>query len=253
MTKRILTFLFICAAVINPIIAQKELRNLRALVKAKKTSEAMKEVARLESDSTCKDMLKVYELALKTQIQINDVENEKVYLKKACDTVKLFQSTRNIFLYIHKTDSLERAQNEETGRPYKLNKGKKKNVDRYYSNLIAGTRYFYSRKNYKEAQQNLDVLFGLYESPLMDDEMLEDKTRDYTTNAYMYTYCAYQNSRYAEVERFKSTLFADERYYPSALEIYARVAKVVGDGVAFEKYLELGIESFPLNAYFFDE
>ena len=60
----------------------------------------MKEVARLESDSTCQHLLEVYELALKTQIQINDVENEKVYLKKACDTVKLFESTRQIFFYI---------------------------------------------------------------------------------------------------------------------------------------------------------
>ena len=101
MMKRILSFLLVAIAVTFPVAAQKELKALRAFVKAKNTSEAMKEVARLEKDSICRFMPKLYELAAKAQIQINDVENEKVYLKKACDTAKLFESTRQIFYYIH--------------------------------------------------------------------------------------------------------------------------------------------------------
>ena len=67
MMKRILSFLLVAIAVTFPVAAQKELKALRAFVKAKNTSEAMKEVARLEKDSICRFMPKLYELAAKAQ------------------------------------------------------------------------------------------------------------------------------------------------------------------------------------------
>lgn len=253
MTKRILSVLFVCASVVTPLLAQKELKALRTFVKAKNTSEALKEITRLENDSACQHLLKVYELAIKTQIQINDVENEKVYLKKACDTTKLFTSTRQIFYYIHKADSLERAQKEDAGKRYEADQNMEKLVERYFGNLEAGASYFYSRKNYKEAQNHLDMLLRISKSPLLEDDQQDAIAKDLTMNAYKYTYCAFQNKDFAQVERYKSTLFADERYYSSTLEMYARAAKLSGRSDAFEVYLEQGATSFPKNSYFFDE
>ena len=253
MTQRIISLIVVCITLSIPSIAQKELKALRAFVKAKNTSEAMKEVSRLENDSACQHLLKVYELALKTQIQINDVENEKVYLKKACDTVKLFESTRQIFFYIHKIDSLERLQKEAAGKDYELDKSTEKLIERYYGNFVAGTRYFYARQKYKEAQRNLDLLLTLNEGHLIDDDLKDEKSKDVAMNAYMFTYCAFQNGDYAALERYKSLLFADQRYYQTTLEMYARAANDLGHDEAFEKYLEKGAADFPLHAYFFDE
>ena len=253
MTKRILSVLFVCASVVTPLLAQKELKALRSFVKAKNTSEALKEINRLENDSACQCLPKVYDLAIKTQILINDVENEKVYLKKACDTTKLFTSTRQIFYYIHKADSLERAQKEDAGKRHEIDPNKVKLAERYFSNLKAGANYFYSRKNYKEAQNHLDLLLRISKSPLLEDDEQEAIAKDFTMNAYKYTYCAFQNNDFAHVERYKSTLFADERYYPSTLEMYARAAKLSGKNDAFEVYLEKGAVAFPMNSYFFDE
>ena len=253
MTRKIISLIVAFLTLLTPSIAQKELKNLRAFVKAKNTTEAMKEVARLESDSTCQHLLEVYELALKTQIQINDVENEKVYLKKACDTVKLFESTRQIFFYIKKTDSLNRAEKADNGKTYKQEKSKEKLIERYYSNFVAGTRYFYARKMYKEAQRNLDLLLQMNEGHLIDDDLQDEKAKDVAMNAYMFTYCAFHNADYANVERYKNLLFADQRYYQTTLEMYARAANSEGDSEKFEKYLEQGVTDFPLHAYFFDE
>lgn len=253
MIKRILSFIFICAAMMNPVVAQKELKPLRALVKAKKTADAMKEVERLEADSICQFMPKLYELAVKTQIQINDIENEKVYLKKACDTVKLFESTRQIFHYVHKGDSVERAIAAYMGKTPTLDTDKVKLLQRYYKNLVAGTRFFYTRKDYKTAQRHLAMLLHLAKSPLWATTPVDTFSKEHITNAYMFTYSAFQNKDYAVVERYKSLLLSDSNYYPTALEMYTRSANDRGQSDAFETYLEMGVQSFPLHEYFFDE
>lgn len=253
MMKRILSFLLVAIAVTSPVAAQKELKALRAFVKAKNTSEAMKEVARLEKDSICRFMPKLYELAAKAQIQINDVENEKVYLKKACDTAKLFESTRQIFYYIHKADSLERCLMEMQGKHHTRDKDKVKLLQRYHKNLVAGTRYFYARKNYKEAQRHLDMLLSLVDSPLCGVIRVDTLSEDYAVDAYMFTFSAFQNNDFSAVERYKTLLFNHPRYYPSTLEMYARVANASGKLEKFEEYLRKGAEEFPLQHYFFDE
>ena len=253
MVKRILSFLFVCVAVMSPVAAQKELKALRAFVKAKNTSEAMKEVARLESDSICQFMPKLYELALKTQILINDVENEKAYLKKACDTAKLFESTRQIFHYAHKADSAERRLMEMQGKPYAVDKRKVKLLQRYHKNLVAATRYFYTRKNYKEAQRQFEMLLSLTNSPLCGVTPVDTLSEDYATEVYMFTYSAFKNEDYASVERYKNLLFNHPRYYPTTLEMFARSANASGQGDKFEDYLRLGAEEFPQQDYFFDE
>lgn len=252
MLKRILSLLLVCAVMV-PAVAQKELKPLRTLVKAKKTADAMKEVERLEADSICQFMPELYELAVKTQIQINDVENEKVYLKKACDTVKLFESTRQIFKYTLKGDSVAYALRIYMGKKPVLDATKVKILRRYYKNLVAGTNYFYSRKNYKEAQKNLDVLLSLPNSPLWKAAHVDTLDSEFASYAYMYTYSAFQSGDYAAVERFKSLLLSNEKYYETSLEMYARTANDVGNSEAFEHYLEMGTASFPLHEYFFDE
>lgn len=253
MTQKILSFIFVCVAVMSPAAAQKELKALRAFVKAKNTSEAMKEVARLEADSICQYMPKLYELAVKAQIQINDIENEKAYLKKECDTAKLFESTRQIFHYVHKCDSVERLQMEFLGKKHELDYSKVKLLQRYYKNLEAGTRYFYSRKKYPEAQRHLHTLLHLSKSPLWVVTPVDTLSKEHITNAYMYTYSAFTNKDYAEVERYKHLLLSDEDYYATALEMYARTANDRGRSASFEKYLERGVATLPLHDYFFEE
>ena len=252
MTKRIVLFLFACTTVISGI-AQKELKTLRSLVKAKNTAEATKEIARLEADSVCQFMPKLYELAAKVYVQINDVENEKVYLKQACDTTVLFESTRQIVHYLMKADSLERLQMECLGKEYVKDDKKVKTIKRYYKNLKAGTRYFFERQNYKEAQRHLAVLLNLSTTDLCEGFTVDTLSKEYITNAYMYTYSAFQNQDFSEVERYKSLLLSDDQYYPSSLEIYARAANDRGLSDAFETYLEMGVQSMPLHEYFFDE
>jgi hypothetical protein len=105
-----------------PAQSQKQLKQLRAFVKAKNTGEAMKEVQRLERDSVCKFYPKLYELAVQTQVLINNVENEKVYLNQQCDTAKFFNSTLQIFNYALKGDSIERFLNETKGERFTLRK-----------------------------------------------------------------------------------------------------------------------------------
>lgn len=252
MIKRVLFSVLACAVMI-PTVAQKELKPLRSFIKTKNTTEALKEVARLESDSICQFMPKLYELAAKVHVQINDVENEKVYLKKQCDTVKLFASTRQIIRYLVKADSLERVQTDYLGKSHKVDDGNVKLIKRYYGNLKAGVNYFFSHQNYAEAQRHIAVLLSLTDSEMTKNFALDTDSKDYMNNAYMYTYSAFQNGDFAEVERYKQLLLSDDQYFASALEMYARTANDCGMTDAFENYLEMGVASMPLHDYFFDE
>ena len=236
-----------------PVHAQKQLKQLRAYVKAKNTGEAMKEVQRLEADSVCRLLPKLYELAVETQILINNVENEKVYLKQQCDTAKFFNSTLLIFDYALKGDKIEQMLHAEHGNKFKLRDKHAGLLRMYYRNLNMGARYFYTKGNYKDAQQLLGTALLMARQPMWSAQSVDSTHAEFISNIYRYTYAAYVNHDYDNVERYKHIMLSEPQYSKSALEIYARSAQASGKDRDFEEYLNHGMKVFPLYPYFFDE
>ncbi|MBO5703093.1 MAG: hypothetical protein J6R91_00750 [Bacteroidaceae bacterium] len=245
-------FLFVAMSTV-PAQSQKQLKQLRAFVKAKNTGEAMKEVQRLERDSVCKFYPKLYELAVQTQVLINNVENEKVYLNQQCDTAKFFNSTLQIFNYALKGDSIERFLNETKGERFTLRKQHAELLRTYYRNLNMGARYFYTKANYKDAQQLLATALIMAREPMWSAQPVDSTHKEFISNIYRYTYSAYVNKDYEQVERYKHIMLNEPQYCKSALEIYARSAQACGKVEDFEKYLHQGMSTFTLYPYFFDE
>lgn len=253
MTKRFLSCFIAIIACLTPAHSQKQLKSLRAYVKAKNTGEAMKEVQRLEADSTCRLLPELYGLAVEAQVLINNVENEKVYLKKACDTTKLFNSSLQIFQYALKCDSVERYLHQHKGKKIKLRKKHSELLRMHYPNLNMGARYFYSKENYKAAQEFLAVCIDMAREPMWADSPIDSTHKEYLSNIYRYTYAAFANNDFANVERYKQKMLSIPEYSRFALEMFARSAEAEGKRDKFEAYLVDGIKKYLLHPYFFDE
>ena len=236
-----------------PVEAQKQLKTLRSLVKAKNTGEAMKEVSRLESDSVCKMFPELYDLAIKTQVLINNVENEKVYLKQQCDTVKFFNSTLQIFNYAVKGDSVESYLNAHKKAKFKLRKKHAEMLRMYYPNLNMGARYFYTRGKYEEAKNLLEMSLLMARQRMWENQPVDSTHKEFVSNMYRFTYSAYITKDYSKVERYKHILLEHPDFSQSVIEIYARSAEAMHRDADFERYLRLGMGKYPREEFFFEE
>lgn len=70
--------------------AQKQFKPVKAALKSKNGTEALKQVEELTKDSLLCEDPQLYDYGKEAQILINNVENEKAYLKQSYDTAKFF-------------------------------------------------------------------------------------------------------------------------------------------------------------------
>ena len=125
--------------------AQKIFKPIRVALKAKKPADALKEVQKLEA--TCPTALrpKLLDYGMQACIRLNEGLNEKIYLKQAYDTVQFFRTIYDIFDYALRCDTAERALLAETGKPMHYQKPHAQTLRKYYRNLVAGGRFYFTR------------------------------------------------------------------------------------------------------------
>lgn len=249
--KRIIGILLVLCC-LTPTYGQKALKTLRSYVKAKNTTEALKQLEKLEKDSVAGGLPQLYDLGKQVQMLLNDAENEKIYLKQAYDTASFFKTTGGIYDYILKCESQEQRLLAEEGKKMKFHKENGEILHRYYDNLSAGGRYFFSRKNYADAMSLLKMYLDIPQQPVWGADKSVTRTRVYVNNAYLYQKSAYLNKNYDEVGRYKDITLNDTSIQRRmALEYMVLTAEVKSDTTNYRKYLENGVEEYPADAFFF--
>lgn len=250
MQKFIGLLLALCVAA--PMSGQKVLKTLRGYVKDNNTSSAVKELAKLEADSVANKLPRLYNLGKEVQIQLNDAENVKIYLGNAYDTAAFFSSTLAIYDYILKCETQEQRLLAEEGEKMKYHKDNGETLHRYYANLNAGGRYYYSKKNYTTAMKYLRMYLDIPGQAIWGTDKSVTTTRAYVNNVYMYQKCAYVSQSYDEVERYKEVILNDtSAQRRKAIEYFALTAEQQKDTAAFHDYLLLGLEGYPDEGFFF--
>ncbi len=249
----ICSFLALLMTVALP--AQKVLKPVREQLKAKNAAEAIRLVEQLEKDSVAARLPRLYDLGKEAQIMVNDVQNEKIYLKQAYDTVTFFNSTLQIYDYILKCDKEEQRQLAEEGKKMKYQKDNSETLHSYYANINAGGRYFYTRERYAEAMPYFRYYIDIPRMPIWNIVKACKPAAVpaiINTNAYFYTRSAYNSKQYDEVERYKEIILNDTSALShSSLEYLALAAQAKGDTAAFCKYLKKGVCDYPTDAFFF--
>lgn len=234
------------------VFGQKVFKPIKASLKAKNGTEALKLVSKLEGDTTVNALPQLYDMGKEAQIILNDVENEKLYLKQPYDTAKFFNTTWGIYDYVLKCDYKEQVQLAQSGSKMKFHKKNRQVVHQYYNNLNAGARYFYSKKNYGQAAKFLETYLDMPYQPIWGNDKSVCTSQLYISNAHLYEKCAYLSKAYQKVGRYKKVTLADtSSLRRSTLETMSLAAKALNDTVRYANLLKLGIDDYPDNDFFF--
>ena len=232
-------------------MGQKAYKPIKAALKAKKSSEVLKLVSKLEADSVLRQDPRLYDFAVQAHLHQVQTENEKIYLKRSYDTISFFLSTYGIFDYSLRCDSAE-AKNMMKGKYPKFQNPHRALIHKYYKNLVAGGRFFYLRGRDNDALRLLrmavDVphhsLFGNASVPVSEQTMAE--------NASLIIRLAYKRGDFPLALRYGSAALNDtSKTRQSVLEYLAFSSLRVGDSIRYLHYLYSGLDEFPRQPIFF--
>ena len=229
----------------------KQLKPLRTMLKNKNGGGAAKLVQDLVKDSALALEPKLFDMGKEAQILMNDVENEKIYLRKSYDTVSFFNTTYGIFDYILKCEKLEQQRLVENGEKMKYHKSNRHQLHRYYPNLCAAGRFFYNKKRYADVTKFMGMALETPRLPIWGDNRSVTKREEYVDNAYLYLRSAFFNKEYANVERYKDLVMSDSAYRCNTMEMLSLSAQALGDSVKYVDYLLQGLQEYPLSSFFF--
>lgn len=243
--------ILLAIAVSLPAAAQKAFRPVKTYLKAKNGKDALAAVTNLESDGTVNGNPRLYQMGMQAYGLINDVENEKIYLKQNFDTLSLFSSTYGIFEYALKCDSAESLLLAEKKQKAKYRKENAPVLVKHYPNLKVAANYFYTKKNYKEAARFYSLIINMTQTPVWESAAIEVKEKELINCACRHLCSSYHFENYEAVETFKELALQDTAQKPIVLEYLAKAALAQNDTVRFISYLKQGLAECPQYMYFF--
>lgn len=242
-----------CAALLCfcPAAAQKEFRAVKSYLKAKNGTEALKAVRQLELDSQLRAEPRLYQMGMQACELLNDVENEKVYLKQDFDTLSLFRTTYDIFRYALRCDSAETAWVARERRKYKYRSENAERLRRYSSNLKVAANYFYMKKDYREAVRFYAMIVEASGAPLWEGRSSGIEEEELHVAASRHLHGSYMLREYGEVPRYEDLALRDTAHLAMTLELLAQTAAERQDTVLSLRYLREGLAAYPRQPFFF--
>lgn len=256
MQKCKLLFLILLASISTPLLlpAQKELKALKAHVKAGKSAEALKEVERLEKDSVWGKSALVYDLAFQAYNQILTAQNEKMYLRQKADTAAYFGAVKGMFSAAQKCERAEcRMQKAGEGK-IKFRAPHASILAPLIPNLVAAANYSYHYGKYKEAEEDAQLLlifnkdsvfWGRIPHPTLDK-------REVVTASLIHLQSAYCMKHYDRVFRYSATAMERVSARADIMDKLAHAHLFMGDTIAYRDTLLSAIHQYPERTSFFE-
>jgi tetratricopeptide repeat protein len=222
--------------------AANPLKPVHALLKAGRPLDALNAAKRLMADSALRDEPKLYALGMEAAVAANSVENEKIYLHKAYDTLSFFQTTYDFFNCARRYDALTQKSS---------NKKLSKQLHDFYPNLLAGGLFMYEHKQYAEAIKLLQMADEVLDLPLwlQLQPTLPQQQRELIRNILIRS--AFQEKKYDLVLHFTTDSIQNAAFRRMAIEYRARTNSALGETNAYVKDLKVGISDAGNYPYFF--
>ena len=176
--------------------------------------------------------------------------NEKLYLHQPYDTTQLFLIARKIFEAAQRLDSIEALPNEKGRVEYSYREDNVQLMAQLYGNLYTGGVFLLNHRNYNEAVQCVNTYLMAPEWTMMKGALKIDSLHRWHAS-YVMLAAGYRS------EDFKSALKYEEdalKYRPrleTSLQYLAEIYHAKNDSVRYERYLSLGVDSFPRDRYFY--
>ena len=244
--KKVLFFVLLARVFAVDAPAQKAFRKIRQALKSAQYDEAIKQVDQCAQDSTLNSIPKLYNYAVDAYRGINDVENEKIYLKQAYDTARFFNSVKSMFDYALKCDKKE----IEKGR-FRFRNRNRELLLSHYPNLRIAGRYYYRKHDYTTALPYLEMYVKAASSPLLagTDWARLDPWMPYI--GYLSLKSCYRVKRYDDVLRYAELALQDSLHRGSTLYYMALTSRIKGNDGDYERFLRAGLTLAPGSPFFF--
>lgn len=230
-------------------VGQKAFRPIRAALKAKKYGDAFGLVEALRKDSVVAPDPQLYVYGVEASRRLNDIENEKIYLKRKPDTLAYFRTLYNIFDYALLTQ--KRAEVTNWKRSVKTAKAHRELLNGLFSNMNAATLYFLAKNKMDELSRFAQMGIAAAQSPLFAEVKANVNALTLAEWAERVLLANYAQKRYKESLRYEALALTDTAKHEGIYETLALVYAELKEEERMLSYLHVGIKTFPRNMFFF--
>lgn len=181
--------------------------------------------------------------------KINDMENEKLYLKQNYDTAKFFNSIYVMFQHIERYDSIvDSLSSEKKKRKYREKAGDL--LQAYQANLLNGGKFYFMKNDYAKAYDFFDSYLAAYQK---DYFKKKGKSQDSLTwkIARWSTLCGYKLNDPQKVLSYSSLALQDTVVRHFIYEYQAKAYLTLGDTANWLATLKDGLMHDPDYSFFF--
>lgn len=227
-------------------------KEVRAAIKSGSNLEQMEKdlLAAIPNEEKQERRAEYYYYAALINKKINDIENEKLYLKQSYDTVKFFNSIHTLYKRIYQCDSVERIR-AERGEKYKY-RSKSRNLLRAYRvNLLNGGKFFLVKHNYSNAFAFLDMYLESAQWDVFDKDNYIRKDSVLFQVARWATLSAFNMNSPENTIKYADMALRVNKGRNYIYEYKAKAYLALGDTTNWLKTLKAGLTDTPNHPFFF--
>lgn len=190
-----------------------------------------------------------YYMAALVQCRFNDIENEKIFLKRAYDTTLYYNTIYKIYAYLEQCDSAETSVS--SGGRMKYRPSARRILLEHRANLLNACRFYLRKKDYAEACRFMSLYLHSADYPMLKRDFLGQTDTMYARVAYWLTSAAYHVGAYHEAIRYAPVAYRYPHNREFVQEYLCKSYLAVGDTLGGVQALKNGIVNFPDHTYFF--
>lgn len=209
-----------------------------------KLLEAVKE------EKNTRQKAEYYRYATLVHRRFNDIENEKIYLKRGYDTVRFYNSIYMMYSYIRQCDSVETCVKTKRVK-FKYRSDNRRILLEYRTNLLNAGRFYLKKKDYSEAYRFLDQYLSSVDYPMLKSDFLSQSDTLFSRVAYWAVTAAYYSGKHEGVVRYadKALQYPQNKEYIQEYACKSYLA--LNDTANWVHKLKSGLVNFPDHTYFF--
>lgn len=204
-------------------------------------------------DVTQAQRAEIYFMAEELERSMNGIENEKLYLKQAYDTIRFFSTILRMHQYLLACDSVESLPDAKGNVTYRYRAKSRDIMRAYHTNLLNGGKFLLKREKFAEAFPYFDIYLETSRGPILGDIPTIKNDTLLPRIAYWATVSAYNANQPRKALKFMDEAIAgaDSTMAITLQENKVRCYEVLGDRDEWMINLLAGSTLYPQHDYFF--
>lgn len=230
------------------------IKTVRGYLKDKKYSNANDAVNQAVKEHTeARSSAQLY--ALQSQALQNLVleENKKMYLNQKPDTTKYLNLIYSLYESALICDSLDQIPNEKGKVQIKHREANQQKLLQFRKNLATADKYFYQKKDYKNAYKFADLYLDSRKAEIFNTEKGRSAVaaEDSVASSFLAVFFAYAYNNYKGVVKHLNVAMNDTARLAQLLEVGSASYYALGDTATANVLLLDGVDKYPTNEYFY--